>query len=125
QKTVRTDLAHRGIVVEINPSSNLLIGNLGDLTKHPLWRICPPGTQSGDRLRVCIGSDDPVTFATRLPEEYQLLWDAMVDGNISAYAADEWIEKARQTGTTSRFTVKRSTLPLRTHLGLNRIAIIP
>ncbi|HTD54794.1 MAG TPA: hypothetical protein VK670_05400 [Silvibacterium sp.] len=42
QTYVRGLLARSGIVVEINPSSNLLIGHLGDLTHHPLWRLCPP-----------------------------------------------------------------------------------
>ena len=35
QTYVRGLLARSGIVVEINPSSNLLIGHLGGLTHHP------------------------------------------------------------------------------------------
>jgi hypothetical protein len=42
QTELRRKLGQRGIVVEINPTSNLLIGDLEDLTSHPLWRLKPP-----------------------------------------------------------------------------------
>jgi Adenosine deaminase len=110
QAHVRKQLALTGIVVEINPSSNLLIGHLGDLTSHPLWRLHPPIEGAGDAppVRVCIGSDDPITFATRLPDEYQLLADAMVEGGLSMHQVDAWLDHARLAGLAARFTVPRS-----------------
>jgi hypothetical protein len=110
QAHVRKQLALSGIVVEINPSSNLLIGHLGDLTSHPLWRLCPPieGTGDAPPVSVCIGSDDPITFATSLPDEYQLLADAMVEGGLSMHQVDAWLDRARVAGLTARFTVPRS-----------------
>jgi hypothetical protein len=113
QDHVRTLFARIGIVVEINPSSNLLIGHLGDLTDHPLWRLCPPGQEhnGSTHVRVCIGSDDPITFATRLPEEYQLLVDAMIEGGLSMTQIDTWLDRARAAGMSARFTVPRSPIP--------------
>ncbi len=110
QTHVRSLLTRAGIVVEINPSSNLLIGHLGDLTDHPLWRLCPPIESAGapGHVRVCIGSDDPITFATRLPDEYQLLADAMIEGGLSMPQVDTWLERARAVGMASRFTVPSS-----------------
>ena len=113
QAHVRGRLSSYGIVVEINPSSNLLIGHLGDLTSHPLWRLCPPAiprTEAPDApaVRVCIGSDDPITFATSLPEEYQLLADALTEAGVAAPAVDAWLDAAREAGLKSRFTVPRS-----------------
>jgi hypothetical protein len=110
QKYVRGLLARSGIVVEINPSSNLLIGHLGDLAHHPLWRLCPPSEHDSalQHVRVCIGSDDPITFSTRLPDEYQLLADAMVEGGLSMHQAYTWLERARAVGMAARFTVPRS-----------------
>ncbi|TAN67306.1 MAG: hypothetical protein EPN17_11385 [Methylobacter sp.] len=110
QAHVRKIIGMRGIVVEINPSSNLLIGHLGDLTSHPLWRLCPPAgiTSDAPSVRVCIGSDDPITFATSLPEEYQLLADALTEAGIAGPAVDAWLEAARECGLTTRFTVPRS-----------------
>jgi hypothetical protein len=107
QKFLRQRVSSMGLTVEINPSSNLLIGQLSDLTNHPLWRMRPPdGVSDSAPLRVCIGSDDPITFATRLPNEYMLLHDAMINAGLGSHVADEWIETARQVGMNSRFTVK-------------------
>lgn len=127
QTTVLSTLAQRGIVVEINPSSNLLIGNLGDLTNHPLWRISPPIINNGEekQVRVCIGSDDPITFATRLPEEYQLLADAMLEGGLMPQDVDRWLERARSIGLNARFTVPRSNYPLRSLIAHHPNALIP
>jgi hypothetical protein len=49
---LREKIASTGITGELNPSSNLPIGNLGDLN--------PAGCLPVD---VCIGSDDPLTSA--------------------------------------------------------------
>ncbi len=110
QDHVRGVVSSRGIYVEINPSSNLLIGHLGDLNAHPLWRLCPPPGTTVDApvIRVCIGSDDPITFATRLTEEYQLLADALSDAGVPASDIDTWLDTARKSGLASRFTVPRS-----------------
>jgi hypothetical protein len=105
QSRVRELLGSRGLVVEINPSSNLLIGHLGDFEHHPLWRLRPPHGKGDARpVSVCIGSDDPITFATTLPEEYQLLHDAMVSAGLSTDESDAWLEAARISGLASRFT---------------------
>lgn len=120
QAHVRGIIGSRGIAVEINPSSNLLIGNLGDLAAHPLWRLCPPPGILGDApsVRVCIGSDDPITFATSLPEEYQLLADALTGAGVSSPDADAWLDAARQCGLTTRFTVPRSVRKLTSPISL-------
>jgi hypothetical protein len=107
QRFLRQRVSSMGLTVEINPSSNLLIGNLSDLTNHPLWRMRhPDGNRDIAPLRVCVGSDDPITFATRLPNEYLLLHDAMINAGLGSHVADEWIESARQAGMNARFTLK-------------------
>jgi hypothetical protein len=65
----------------------------------------PNGNRDIAPLRVCIGSDDPITFATRLPNEYMLLHDAMINAGLGSHVADEWIETARQAGMNARFTL--------------------
>jgi hypothetical protein len=157
QFQLREQIGSLGITVEVNPSSNLLIANLGDLLAHPLWRLRPPpGLLEPDRARnvtmrssaavgartrrrqpfdplddssmprsltadgrpitladigplvpVCIGSDDPLTFATTLPDEYQLLLDTLVLGGLSVDEAREWINDVRRIGLETRFTVPR------------------
>jgi hypothetical protein len=110
QAALRADVAGRGITVEVNPTSNLLIGDLHDLTAHPLWRLRPPreGIDCGPSVSVCIGSDDPVTFGTTLRQEYQLLHDALLLSGFSDEEARRWIDRTRASGLESRFTVPRS-----------------
>ncbi len=41
QRLVRNRYAAKGITIEVNPISNLMVGDLTDLTSHPLWRLAP------------------------------------------------------------------------------------
>ena len=95
--------------MEVNPSSNLMIGDLGDLDEHPIWRLRPvkPDDETPP-VSVCIGSDDPLTFATTLPHEYQLLFDAIVRSGETHEVALNWLDAARETGMRARFTLPRS-----------------
>ena len=63
------------------------------------------------RVSVCIGSDDPLTFATDLRAEYQLVHDTLVLAGRSEAEAGEWIDAARKTGLDYRFTVPWQSLP--------------
>lgn len=95
-----------GITIEINPSSNLLIGNLADLQHHPLWRLRPPhGATEARPIGVCIGSDNPITFSTNTREEYQLVYDTLTLAGLSDVDARSWIEDARESGLESRLTL--------------------
>ncbi|MCB1189327.1 MAG: adenosine deaminase [Leptospiraceae bacterium] len=53
-------------VIESCPTSNLYIGMIDDLPKHPLKRFVKNG------LKVCVASDDPGIFDTTLQNEYEL-----------------------------------------------------
>jgi hypothetical protein len=105
QAELRRTVAATGLTVEINPSSNLLIGNLSDLQNHPLWRLKPPFPGEGAPIAVCIGSDDPITFSTRNREEYQLVYDTLTLAGLSDTQARSWLEEVRQAGLESRFTL--------------------
>jgi hypothetical protein len=108
QAGLRRKVAGRGITVEVNPTSNLLIGDLHDLARHPLWRLRPPRPDPEfPPVHVCLGSDDPVTFATHLRQEYQLVHDALVLADLPESAARQWLEQARSAGMDTRFTLPR------------------
>ncbi|WP_405064980.1 hypothetical protein OG558_23810 [Kribbella sp. NBC_01510] len=99
------EIGRRGLAVEINPTSNLLIGDLGDLTGHPLWRLNSPMPGStASRLAVTVGSDDPLVFNSTLPMEYQLLFDALIIAGLSDSEALTWLDGVRRTGIERRFT---------------------
>ena len=107
QRALRQKVGTLGLTVEVNPSSNLLISDLGLLEEHPIWRLSQP-LDEVPPLSVCIGSDDPLTFATSLPHEYQLLFDTMVRSGKSHEVALGWLDKAREAGMRGRFTLPRS-----------------
>lgn len=111
QRLLKQRLGQLGVTVEVNPSSNLLIGHLGDLASHPLWRIMPVDESSTEpSVDVCIGSDDPLTFNTNLRMEYQLVEDAMLRSGFSEGQTRSWLERVRNNGLDARFTA-RSPLP--------------
>lgn len=106
QKGLRRKVGRLCLTIEVNPSSNLLIGDLGNFVGHPLWRLKPiVPTDDVPPLSVCIGSDDPLTFATTLPHEYQLLFDALIMMGRSHDEAIRWIDEARDAGMQARFTL--------------------
>lgn len=106
QAQLRRKIGHIGITIEVNPTSNLLIGDLNDLTRHPLWRLRPfrQDQQDPPPVSVCIGSDDPLVFNSNLRQEYQNLCDAMMLGGCSEEEIRVWIDRTRESGMESRFT---------------------
>ncbi len=109
QAALRKRVGKLGLTVEVNPSSNLMIGDIGVLEEHPIWRLMPfQPVDDTPPLSVCIGSDDPLTFATTLPHEYQLLFDTIVLSGQSHEVALGWLEKAREAGMRARFTLPRA-----------------
>ncbi len=59
-------------------------------------------------MRSSINSDDPVTFATKLSDEYVYVFASMLEAGICQLEALERIERVRENGVTSRFTVPQS-----------------
>jgi len=85
-----------------------LVAGLGLFGEHPIWRLKPLELVDDiPPLSVCIGSDDPLTFATTLPQEYQLLFDTIVMQGQSHEVALSWLDDAREAGMRARFTLPR------------------
>jgi hypothetical protein len=128
QEGVRRKVGAMGIVVEVNPTSNLLIGDLEELTVHPMWRLRPPRPLPDDPppVGVCVGSDDPLTFNSALPQEYQCLWDAMKLAGLSDEEARQWLDRTRACGLESRFTLHPVLfLPMQKFINSNQPVVRP
>ena len=63
---VTDELRRRGTVLEICPTSNVLLGVYPDLASHPFRRLRDAGCQ------VTLNSDDPPYFGTTLAGEYAI-----------------------------------------------------
>lgn len=84
QDAMQRYLEQRGIIIECNPTSNVLIGTFGKYGKHPILRFNNLGLErTADRqrscpqLHVCINTDDLGVFDTSLEFEYALLFRAL------------------------------------------------
>lgn len=114
QLWLRQQLALLGITIESNPSSNLLIGDFPDLREHPTFRLSPlPGSTAPleGRLPVSINTDDPITFATCLADEYAHMYFALIGQGVPTRDALAWLDQAREAGWRSRFTLPASADP--------------
>lgn len=103
QSALRQLVSRCGLSIEVNISSNLLVGNLLQKKAHPLWRFRSPDRTGVDEIGVVLGSDDPLTFATTLPDEYQLAHDLLVNDGIAPIEVLEWLNRVRRHGLSSSF----------------------
>lgn len=58
------ELADRGVVLDVCPTSNMRTGVVASLAAHPLPRLLAAG------LRCTVNTDDPAMFGTDLSQEY-------------------------------------------------------
>lgn len=82
QRAMRELISRRGISLECNPSSNVLIGTFGTYQDHPILTFNNLGLTSdcsGTQMHVSINSDDPGVFDTTVSFEYALLARTLCD----------------------------------------------
>jgi hypothetical protein len=65
---VRAKVRESEAVIEVCPTSNLIIGDIDDYQRHPIHRWL---TES---IRVTINTDDPGLFSVTLGDEYAHIW---------------------------------------------------
>ena len=64
-------LAAQGVVLDVCPTSNVLLSVAASLSEHPLPRLLAAGIQC------TINADDPLLFDTSLLTEYERCWEHM------------------------------------------------
>jgi hypothetical protein len=104
------ELARWQIPIESNPSSNLVVASLDAMASQDFLAQTPhekrgPGEET---LPWTISTDDPITFATSLADEYAYAWAGMVlrekDPFDPAHAR-ALLEEAAATSMRTRFTL--------------------
>lgn len=117
QKKLQEEIAYRGIAIEVNPSSNVMISSFKTYDRHPILRFYNKGlTQNPDELNDCaqinvsINTDDSGVFSTCLINEYALLASSLLqkrdENGRSIYKQEficEWIDNIRQMGNEQSF----------------------
>ncbi len=86
QNALQEELSRKGIIIECNPSSNVLIGTFQEYSGHPIFRFnnthLERNTQKYQKcsqLQVCVNTDDLGVFDTSQEFEYALLFRALDD----------------------------------------------
>lgn len=86
QDALQKDLSEKGIIIECNPSSNVLIGSFLKYRRHPMFRFNNTGLETDvarhltcSQLHICINTDDLGVFDTSLAFEYALLFHTLYE----------------------------------------------
>lgn len=133
QNMIKSEFISQNITIESNPSSNLLIGNLGAFKHHPVFKLVPYNSaptniisgllnkifgiwhqamayirNTSKEIAVAISDDDPLTFSTSLHEEYVFMFSALHRHNPSIQQAKSWLEHRRRAGLNASFVLDAS-----------------
>ena len=102
---------HIGIYVEVNPTSNLVIGGTNSLMDSHIFglnsRCFSEYNEGGHEVLVTINSDDPMVFNTANANELAYIYHALNHKGYSKERVLDWIDKVRQYGMDSSF-IKRN-----------------
>lgn len=101
QGMLKRKLSKKGIIIEINPTSNVAIGEVDKITDNQIYQL--NGIDSGDNVMVCINSDDPTVFNTNVSNELSYIYYGMLKKVKSREAALQWLDKIRKCGMDASF----------------------
>lgn len=109
QLSMYSDIEERGLFIETNPTSNMMIGGFGRYIDLPLFKFHSPGID-GYKLPVSINTDDKGVFATSINNEYSLVAAALKkekdsEGNRKWNDKQivDYLRQIAQYGNLSRF----------------------
>lgn len=101
QKILCRKLSRKGIVVEVNPSSNVAIGEVDKITENQIYKLNKPGGENN--VMVCINSDDPMVFHTNVSNELAYIYYGILYKGVSRETALKWLDEIRECGMQSSF----------------------
>lgn len=84
----------RGTIVELCPTSNLVIAGIPAYEDHPVFALTPPVGE----VAVTLNSDDPGIFHTTIEDEYAHVWKASASKIKIATHRQEWLAAIRRRG---------------------------
>lgn len=104
QEKMKTLVRNRELVVEVNPSSNRIIGPFSEMSHHHVFRMTLNDAQRLSReIRVTVNTDDPGVFNTSLAHEYYLLGEILLRKGVPEAEVMSWLDWLRGNGNDSCF----------------------
>ncbi|URZ15079.1 hypothetical protein [Clostridium felsineum] len=105
QEYMKKKISERGIIIETNPTSNLIIGDFSTFEDYHITNLSSPEKED---VIVTINTDDPVVFNTRINNEFSLIYDILMKkGKYSSKQIIEWLDKIRLNGLNYSFIKDR------------------
>ena len=102
QELLRHKLSRKGIVVEVNPSSNVAIGEIDKVMDNQIYRLNQP--DGANNVMVCINSDDPTVFHTNVSNELAYIYYGLLyKDSASREKVLAWMDKIRECGIQASF----------------------
>ncbi len=112
QSWLRSQIATMAITVESNPSSNIHIGDMEHMATHPALVLQPlHDAAASSTIALSMNTDNPLTFASCLTDEYLYIYTALLRHGSTTAEALAWLDRAREAGWRSRFSVAASANP--------------
>ena len=113
QRVLQSIVAEKGLGIESNPSSNLLISSISKYKEHPIIRLFDNRNDKNNhqlQLSVSVNTDDRSVFSTSISNEYAYLaydLENMLDENHNKLysKADiyKWLELLKNNGNAQAF----------------------
>ncbi|MEM8962162.1 MAG: hypothetical protein AAGD38_11835 [Acidobacteriota bacterium] len=104
QEHLQQRVSKRQLTVEVNPSTNRIIGPMNRLVDHHVFNLTlDKKGKPSSRIHVSINTDNPGTSNTSLTHEYYLLGEAMLAKGYDEPLVIEWLESLRRCGKEASF----------------------
>jgi len=105
QRFVKNEIESSGVYVEVNPTSNAVIGSIHNIYDHPFTNLNSDGTvaENESNIMISINSDDPLVFNTNVENELAIVYYTLLHKGVDRAKALYWIDKIRQYGMDSSF----------------------
>lgn len=108
QKIVQRFINERGIIVEVNPTSNVAIADIDTLSQNQIYSINKCRFDF-ENILTCINSDDSSVFNTNVSNELGYIYFGMIEKGESRENILQWIEKLRNTGMKASFIRRKDS----------------
>ncbi|MBX3670221.1 MAG: hypothetical protein KF778_17610, partial [Rhodocyclaceae bacterium] len=95
QKVLLDAIREKGVIVEINPSSNLRISRAPSLAEAPFISLV---RELAPHHCICINTDNPGVYRTRIEQEYAIVYKGLIQSGVPRAEALQWLENMRVTG---------------------------
>ena len=109
QLSLKKRIEEKGIIIECNPTSNLIIGPFERYEQHPMFSMNHPSKDEiGYNLNVTISTDNKGIMATSIENEFSLMAAAKLKGVASTDSDSlknikEYFSKIKENGRNARF----------------------